>query len=280
MSEDAEEADEEGEEEDLGRPEVLPKRRRSRQDQLLPLVTAISEMAKAVSASAPATDVDRVFAGVQGAGTLQGARGILGLEALKREMLEYPLEFLSRVRANRGKTVGSWRRWLRDEMALEGHRVIMLICWALMHALDDFDKADASSSKETRAHRTALGKARCYALVQAMDQCIIDGGDWRRAYPLLHIEDPPASCRRKDPPALTPNPVSRLVEPKAAAILAAWQRDIRILRPGSGEQEDDGNYQEDKRSSRAKARAKARDNKQATAAKEKAKASPKKKTGG
>ena len=89
----------------------------------------------------------------------------------------------------------SWKRFVRDEQAHEdGDNSLFFILWALAHALDCCEKAEA---KVELPKAVREGIARVYSVMVAGDQVLTDLGDWRRAYPLLHIADPPAHARRQ-----------------------------------------------------------------------------------
>ena len=84
----------------------------------------------------------------------------------------------------------------------------MLVMWSIGCALDDRERG-----------RGDLGWSRIYSLLRTLDQVVIDRGVWMRGWPLMHLEEePPASCVREPTVGLMPNPTSRLLDPKAAAI--------------------------------------------------------------
>ena len=88
--------------------------------------------------------------------------------------------------------------------------------------------ADRTGEPRERS-RGELAWARIYALMKVVDQVVVDGGSWKRGFPLLFIEDVPHSADRSSTASLTPTPMSRLVSRAEAAILVSWQREMKAL---------------------------------------------------
>ena len=87
-------------------------------------------------AGQPNTAVERAVMGSGGAQALLGIRGVFGMEALKQEQQTDPLAFINWIVSARGRVARSWRRYIGDQCALKGHRVIMLVMWTIGCALD------------------------------------------------------------------------------------------------------------------------------------------------
>ena len=168
------------------------------------------------------------------------------MEALKLEQQNDPLAFINWIVSARGRVARSWRRYIGDQCALKGHRVIMLVMWSIGCALDDRERG-----------RGDLGWSRIYSLLRTLDQVVIDRGVWMRGWPLMHLEEePPASCVREPTVGLMPNPTSRLLDPKAAAICQTWHRELKAMEGDVAKM----NPPEEEKSARAKARARTRAN--------------------
>ena len=73
----------------------------------------------------------------------------------------------------------------------------------------------------------------------------------------MHLEEePPASCVREPTVGLMPNPTSRLLDPKAAAICQTWHRELKAMEGETAKK----SQPEEEKSARAKARARTRAN--------------------
>ena len=91
-----------------------------------------------------------------------------------------------------------------------------------------------AGSKGEKKEKLAWSKA--YTLMLALDQTIVDKGKWLRSFPFLHLHDPPSSALRKPGKSLMPTPVSRLLDPRAAAVLVRAGRLARRLAGPDGRQ--------------------------------------------
>ena len=89
------------------------------------------------------------------------ARTIQGKEALVEEFVERPKEYIVATIAKRSRTVRSWKRWVRDEVPLKGHKIVGIVMWLVATALDEREKG-----------KDELAWARIYSLFVSMDQLV------------------------------------------------------------------------------------------------------------
>jgi hypothetical protein len=174
------------------------------------------------------------------------------MTARKEKIEAEPAAFCGTLTARRADKKKSWRRWVKDEVPLEGHRVIMFCMHVLALSIDHREKK-----------KPDLGWSLVYRLFLTLDQVVADGGRWERGYPLLHVDEPPDCCQRRARSGLTVNPMSKLCDPEAAALLLAWQRDMKTLAENPGnprqqQQQQGTEEQQQAQSARSKSRAAAR----------------------
>ena len=101
---------------------------------------------------------------------------------------------------------------------------LLNVAWALADVMDSHEKALGKNPAVSGNPKDAVAWAKVYSLFITIDQVMIDRGRWVRAFPLLRLPDPPVSAVRKPGKSLMPTPVSRLWDPRAAAILVYTSR--------------------------------------------------------
>ena len=114
----------------------------------------------------------------------------------------------------------SFLSYLEKTGGYKGAKEAGLLMWLLGYVIDAAAQDDMHQVKE----RLAL-------VVTALEQSVVDGGDWSVAYLLSLAEDPPLSLYQEKSAIVSPygRPFSSLVPSQWAAVILAYVKELEVL---------------------------------------------------
>ena len=110
--------------------------------------------------------------------------------------------------------------YLERSGGFKHHRESGLLMWLLGHTVDAAAQGDLHQVRE----RLAL-------MLVALDQSVVDGGDWTVAYLLSLAEDPPISLFQDRSSTMAPfgKPFGSLVPPQWSSVVLAYIKEMEVL---------------------------------------------------
>ena len=110
--------------------------------------------------------------------------------------------------------------YLERQGGYKGSREMSLVAWVLGHAIDASSAGDLRRTKELMA-----------LLLVAVEQSVVDRGDWSLAFLLTLLEEPPVQLYQDRSPNMVLNsrPFGPLVPPQWTAVCLSFLKDMEIL---------------------------------------------------
>ena len=114
----------------------------------------------------------------------------------------------------------SMLQYLERQGGYRSHRELGLVAWVLGHAIDASAAGDFRHTKEVLA-----------LLMVAVEQAVIDRGDWSLAFMLTLMEEPPIQVFQERSAALIHHtrPFGPLVPPAWTAVCLSYLKDLEVL---------------------------------------------------
>jgi hypothetical protein len=111
-------------------------------------------------------------------------------------------------------------QYLERQGGYRSHRELGLVAWVLGHAIDAAAAGDFRHTKEVLA-----------LLLVAVEQAVIDRGDWSLAFMLTLMEEPPLQMFQERNAALIHHtrPFGPLVPPQWTAVCLSYLKDLEVL---------------------------------------------------